>query len=66
MMLLVVEKMNNLSKEQKKLIYDAVRYYQMNAVPLNSKNYQICDSILNELFLEVKSAYVEPAYEQGN
>ncbi len=58
--------MNNLTKEEKKLIYDAVRYYQMNAVPLNSKDYHICDSILNELFSEVKIAYVEPAYEQGN
>ncbi len=58
--------MKEYTKEEKKLIYDAVRYYQMNAVPLNSKNYQICDSILNELFSEVKSAYVEPAYEPGN
>jgi hypothetical protein len=58
--------MNNLSKEEKKLIYDAVRYYQMNSVPLNSKNYQICDSILNQLFTEVKSSYIEPAYEQRN
>jgi hypothetical protein len=58
--------MKEYTKEQKKLIYDAVRYYQMNAVPLNSKNYQVCDSILNELFLEVKSTYVEPAYEPGN
>ena len=58
--------MKEYTKEEKKLIYDAVRYYQMNAVPLNSKDYQICDSILNELFSEVKIAYVEPAYEQGN
>ena len=58
--------MKEYTKEQKKLIYDAVRYYQMNAVPLNSKNYQVCDSILNELFLEIKSTYVEPAYESGN
>ena len=58
--------MKEYTKEQKKLIYDAVRYYQINAVPLNSKNYQICDSILNELFAEVKSTYVEPAYESGN
>ena len=58
--------MNNLTKEQKKLIYDAVRYYQINAVPLNSKNYQTCNEILNELFSEVKSSYIEPAYEPGN
>lgn len=58
--------MKEYTKEQKKVIYDAVRYYQMNAVPLNGKDYQICDSILNELFVEVKSTYVEPAYESGN
>jgi hypothetical protein len=58
--------MKEYTKEEKKLIYDAVRYYQMNAVPLNSKSYQICDSILNELFSEVKSTYIEPAYESGN
>jgi hypothetical protein len=49
--------------EQKKLIYNAVRYYQMNRVPLNSNHYQVCDEILNDLFKEVKINYVEPAYE---
>ncbi len=58
--------MKEYTKEKKKLIYDAVRYYQMNAVPLNSKSYQTCNEILNELFSEVKSTYIEPAYEQGN
>ena len=58
--------MKEYTQQEKKLIYDAVRYYQMNAIPLNSKSYQICDSILNELFPEVKSTYIEPAYEQGN
>jgi hypothetical protein len=58
--------MKEYTQQEKKLIYDAVRYYQMNAIPLNSKSYQLCDSILNELFTEVKSTYVEPAYESGN
>lgn len=58
--------MREYTKEEKKLIYDAVRYYQMNAIPLNCKSYQTCDTILNELFAEVKSTYVEPAYEPGN
>jgi hypothetical protein len=53
----------NFTLEQKKLIYDAVRYYQMNRVPLNSNHYQVCDEILNGLFKEVKATYVEPAYE---
>ena len=39
--------------EQKKLIYNAVRYYQINRVSLNGKEYQICDDILNGIFSEV-------------
>ena len=53
----------NFTLEQQKIIYDAVRYYQMNRVPLNSNHYQVCDEILNDLFKEVKATYVEPAYE---
>ena len=49
--------------EQQKIIYNAVRYYQINRVPLNSNHYQVCDEILNDLFKEVKATYVEPAYE---
>ena len=40
----------NFTLEQQKLIYHAVRYYQMNRVPLNSKSYSDCDEILNALF----------------
>jgi hypothetical protein len=40
--------------EQQKLIYNAVRYYQMNRVPLNSNQYSVCDEILNGLFSEVR------------
>ena len=53
----------NFTLEQKKIIYNAVRYYQMNRVLLNSNQYQVCDEILNDLFKEVKLNYVEPAYE---
>jgi len=49
--------------EQQKIIYNAVRYYQMNRVPLNSNQYSVCDEILNGLFKDVKLNYVEPAYE---
>ena len=49
--------------EQQKIIYNAVRYYQMNRVPLNSNHYQVCDEILNGMFKEVKLNCVEPAYE---
>lgn len=39
--------------EQQKLIYNAVRYYQMNRVSLDGKDYRICDDILNGMFAEV-------------
>lgn len=34
----------------------------MNRVPHDGNDYRICDEILNGLFKEVKSNYVEPAY----
>jgi hypothetical protein len=52
-----------LTDKHKKLIYNAVRYYQTNRVGLNSQDYVICDEILNNLFKDVKLKYVEPAYE---
>jgi hypothetical protein len=53
----------NFTLEQQKIIYNAVRYYQMNRVPLKSNHYSVCDEILNGLFKEVRETYVEPAYE---
>ena len=52
-----------LTNKHKKLIYNAVRCYQMNRVGLNSEDYVICDDILNNLAKDVKLNYVEPAYE---
>ena len=40
----------NFTTEQLKIIYKAVRKFQINDVPLNSKAYQDCDVILNSLF----------------
>lgn len=45
--------MTEFTTEQKKMIFNAVRYYQMNRVPLNGKDYIICDEILNGLFDKV-------------
>lgn len=42
-----------LTNEHKKTIYNAVRYYQMNRVVLDGKEYKICDEILTHLFDEV-------------
>jgi len=55
--------MSELSKEHKKVIYDAVRHYQISFASLSSRKYQLCDEILNNFFAEVKIGYVEPAFE---
>lgn len=52
-----------LTSEQKKLVYNAVRHYQISLTPLNGKDYRICDEILNNLFEEVKINYIEPVYK---
>ena len=41
--------------EHKKIIYNAVRLYQMNNVGFTSKQYKLCDEILTNLFGEVKT-----------
>lgn len=46
--------MINFTLEQKKIIFNAVRYYQMNRVALAGKDYGICDEILEHLFTETK------------
>lgn len=43
----------NFTLEEEKLIYSAVRYYQINCVSLNGKQYKVCDDILNKLFSQV-------------
>jgi hypothetical protein len=43
-------RMKNFTDEQLKIIFNSVRYYQMNRVALNSKAYDECDTILNQIF----------------
>ena len=40
--------------EQQKIIYSAVRYYQMNRLTHAGKEYGVCDDILNAMFEDVK------------
>ena len=40
----------NFTHEQYKLIYNAVRRYQYDKTVLNSKEYNTCSEILDELF----------------
>ena len=44
----------DLSAEEKKIIFNAVRYWQMHKTSLNGKDYKICDQILNRWFVDVK------------
>ena len=39
--------------EEKRVIYNAVRYYQMHRTSLNGNEYQICDDILTRWFDDV-------------
>jgi hypothetical protein len=42
------------------IIYDAVRYYQMNKAVTGTKLYLDCDTILIKLFPKVKINGIEP------
>jgi len=46
------------TQEQLKLIYHAIRYYQMNKVALDGKAYRECDVILNNLFSTIHDVTV--------
>jgi hypothetical protein len=49
----------NFTPEQYKLIYTAVRRYQIEKTVLDSKDYQECGQILDELFDSVYTQCVE-------
>lgn len=40
----------NFTDQQLKVIYQAVRHYQIHEVRFNGSDYQICDEILNLTF----------------
>lgn len=42
--------MLNFDQESTKLLYRAVRYYQMNGTVTDSPEYRKCDAILTKLF----------------
>ena len=49
----------NFTPEQYKLIYNAVRRYQCDRTVLDSKEYNTCGEILDELFDSVYTQHVE-------
>lgn len=44
----------DLTPEEQKIVFHSVRYWQTHKASLNGNDYQICDSILNRLFADVK------------
>ncbi len=44
----------NLTPEEKRIVFNAVRYYQIHKTSVNGTDYQICDNILNRWFNDVK------------
>ena len=42
-----------LTAEERKIIYNAVKYYQMYRTALESTEYQICDDILTRWFDQI-------------
>ena len=43
----------DLTPEEKKIIYHAVRYWQMHKASLDGKDYKTCDAILDRWFDDV-------------
>jgi hypothetical protein len=52
-----------LTDKHRKVIYNAVRRYQISVVAATSDEFLICDEIMKNIFSEIKDNYVEPAYE---
>ena len=42
-----------LTTEEYKIIHKAVRYYQINGVHFNCKDYETCSSVLDKIFPKV-------------
>lgn len=41
------------TSEEQKVIFNAVRQYQMNKVSLTGNQYRVCEEILNKIFPQV-------------
>ncbi len=48
-----------LTNEERKIIFHAIKYWQMHKAPFNGKEYQICDKILTHWFDEVHTQQKE-------
>jgi len=45
---------DDLTSEEKRIIFHAVRYWQIHKASLNGKEYKTCENILNRWFDDVK------------
>ena len=52
---------DDLTPEERKIIFHAVRYWQMHKASMNGKDYQICENILNRWFDDVYTQRKEQA-----
>ena len=48
-----------LTKEEVRVVYDAVRHWQMNKTALNGKDYNTCSEVLDRLFIHVYTQRLE-------
>lgn len=48
-----------LSKEEMRLVYDAVRHWQMNKTAVSTRDYKTCSDLLDKLFLDVYTQRLE-------
>ena len=55
----------NFTEQENSIIYDAVRYYQMNKVVTGTRLYLDCDIILTTLFSKVKINGIEPGFRSN-
>ena len=51
----------DLTNEEMKVIFNAVRYWQMHKTSLNGKEHQVCEGILNRWFDSVYTQQKEQA-----
>jgi hypothetical protein len=50
---MIINKTMEFTSEEQKVIFNAVRQYQMNKVSLTGNQYRVCEEILNKIFPQV-------------
>ena len=45
-----MEKQMNFNQEQCRIIYEAIRYYQIHGIPFSAENQKLCNEIMDMTF----------------